>query len=100
MSATLWLTDDDSASLGGTIQLYKAYQDMLKVAGKEFWDDWPDLGGVMSQVESQEPADPEWLADVREQAHFFLQKHEDQLEPYTVGLLGLLKEVGSANLAS
>lgn len=81
MTATLWLdTDrDETLELGGTLQLYAAFAEMARAAGPGYLDDWPDLFGVPAQVESQEDADPAWLADVRAQAARFLAKYGDRL---------------------
>lgn len=77
MTATLWLDTEKelTVELGGTQQLYRAFADMAKACGPGCYTEYPDLFGVVSQVESQEDADPEWLADVRKQASAFMAKY-------------------------
>lgn len=76
MSVTLWIdTAKDSAlELGQTFACYEAFAEMARAAG-ESWADYPDLAGVLTQCETQEDADPEWLAAARGQAAAFLKRH-------------------------
>lgn len=95
MSATLWIDTeaDETVELGGTIPFYGAFAKMQKIAGG--MDDYPDLFGVMTQVELQEDADPDWLADVRDQATTFLDKHKGDLDEYTIWMLEQLSTAGA-----
>lgn len=83
MTATLWLDTEkeETIELGGTMQLYRAFADMAHAAGPAAYEDYPDLFGVVTQVETQEDADPEWLADARKQAAVFLSRHGEALTP-------------------
>lgn len=89
MSATIWVNTerDETIELGGTIQLYKAFQEMALVAGEGFHMAYPDLFGVPSQTEDTADADPEWLQDAREQAARFLAEYSDDLSEHTCWLL-------------
>lgn len=98
MSATLWLDTaaEKTVELGGTVQLYEAFAEMAKSAGPDYLDDWPDLFGVVTQVETQEDAPPDWLADVREQAKRFLREYRGGLGGNAVAVLKALSEAGEA----
>ena len=91
MTATLWINEetDETIELGGTFQLYKAFGEWAAVSGT--WDvfvsKWPALSGLVSQVESQEDADPEWLSDLRQEASRFLHEHADELGDGPHGIL-------------
>lgn len=92
MSATLWLNTEreETLELGGTLQLYEAFADMAHAAGKTCYDDYPDLFGVVSQVEDQADADPQWLEKVRQQAKVFEAKYSPHLKEHTLWILDQL----------
>lgn len=98
MTATLWLDSrrDDALSLGGTIQLYQAFQEMALLDGPGFETRWPELFGVPYQVEDGGDADPDWMRDVRTQAGRFLARHGRDLGGYSAGVLKLLAGGGAA----
>jgi hypothetical protein len=77
MSATLWIDTEteETIELGGAMQLYAAFTEMSRAAGADWERDYPELSGVVSQVEDQEDADPEWLKGAQKQAHDFLRDH-------------------------
>lgn len=81
MSATIWLDADadETLELGGTLQLYRVFQEMADVAGPSFHSDWPQLFGVPSQTEDTADADPKWLKQVSEQAESFFQEYGYEL---------------------
>ena len=91
MTATLWINEekDETIELGGTFQLYKAFSEWAAVCGT--WDmfvsKWPALSGLVSQVESQDDADPEWLSDLLLEASRFLDEHGDELSDGPHGIL-------------
>jgi hypothetical protein len=89
MTATLWLdyAHDKYIPQGGTLKLYQAFANMADAAGPDYLQRWPDLFGVVTQVEWQEDADPEWFADMRREASDFLDAYEDQLSPEAVFIL-------------
>lgn len=99
MTATLWLDSaaGRSLELGPTLPLYAALADMRRAAGPGFFAEWPDLGGLVSQVESQADADPGWLADARAQAAAFLRRHRGALAARTVRVLEALAGAPAAN---
>jgi hypothetical protein len=96
MGVTLWLDTEreETIELGGTFACYRAFAEMAKVAGG--WDAWvsdyPDLAGVLDQCETQEDADPLWLADVKRQARTFLEAHEQRLSEDARNLLDNLAQ--------
>jgi len=92
MSATLWLDTDagKTVDLGGTIQMYQAFGEMQDLAGEGYMGAWPALWGVSTQVESQDDAHPEWLAEVRDEAARFLSQHGGKLSANARWILGQL----------
>jgi hypothetical protein len=85
MTATLWLDTpaDETLELGGTLQLYAAFAEMAHLAGEGYLENWPDLFGVLTQVELQEDADSDWLVDVRAQASQFLDSYGPRLSEHS-----------------
>ena len=90
VSATLWIDTaaERTVDLGNTLQMYVAFAEMAKLVNV---DDWSDLFGVMTQVELQEDADPQWLADVSLQAGMFLQLYD--VSERTRELLEALRDI-------
>jgi hypothetical protein len=89
MTATLWLdtVSERTIELGGTLQLYEAFSSMAAAAGGGYLVKWPDLFGVVTQVESQEDADPEWLDDMRREAAAFLEQYRGKISEHAVWVL-------------
>jgi hypothetical protein len=89
MTATLWLdtVSERTIELGGTLQLYEAFSSMAAAAGGWYLVKWPDLFGVVTQVESQEDADPEWLDDMRREAAAFLEQYRGKISEHAVWVL-------------
>lgn len=87
MSVTLWLdtASERTIELGATLAVYEAFSEMTHAAGAKWQSEYPDLAGVLSQCESQEDADPDWLASVREQATRFAR--EFKVGPEATGIL-------------
>ncbi len=98
MTAQLWIDTaaDRTVELGGTLPLYAAFAEMVRAAGgdRQARADYPDLFGVLDQVEDQDDADPEWLAAVRAQAAAFLKKHAAKLDAHAAWVLGQLVHEG------
>jgi hypothetical protein len=92
MTATLWINTEreETIELGGTFQMYSSFAEMARVANDDTLSGWPALSGVTYQVELQEDAPPDWLAEVRQEASTFLAAYEDSLSSGTVFLLKLL----------
>ena len=80
MTATLWLNTEreETIDLGGTLPLYAAFAEMARAAGPD-QKNYPDLFGVLSQVEDQADAPADWLEDVKDQAKVFLSRHGSRL---------------------
>jgi predicted RNase H-like HicB family nuclease len=89
VSATLWINTEHeiTVELGGALQLYQAFSDMAKAAGDGYLKQWPDLFGVISQVETQEDAPEGWLIDMRTEAREFLDRYKESLQPHTKWVL-------------
>lgn len=85
---------DEGLSLGGTLPLYKAFSEMSRLAGESWESEYPDLSGVVSQIEDGDDASPEWLEAVKEQAVRFKAKYGDKIDGYTSGLLDVLAGKG------
>lgn len=94
MSVTLWIDTDreETVELGPTLAVYGAFAEMVRAVGgdEERQSAWPDLSGVLSQCESQEDADPAWLADVAKQASRLLRTHGNDLSDLAYRILVLL----------
>jgi hypothetical protein len=93
MTAVLWDPDDEPIQLGGTFQCYTAWAEWQHVAGEErFAQDWPALGGLMTQIEWQEPADPEWFEDLQTEAQNFLEMHGGELTDLAYATLKVIAD--------
>lgn len=94
MGMTLWIDSDaeETVELGGTLAALHAFAELATAAGGDAaWvGDWPALSGVTNQCETQEDADPEWLAEVREEAARFRGEHADALSAEAVDILDAL----------
>lgn len=88
MSVTLWVnTDkDETVELGPVIPVYKAFARMSRLVGTEVWlKYYPELADVLDHCErTNDDADPEWLAKVRDQAAKFLRQYGKRLDGYGV----------------
>lgn len=89
MSVTLWLDTEreETIEIGATLPTYAAFAKMASAAGDAWFTDYPDLSGVLTQCESQEDADPTWLADVRKQAGQMLDRHASGIGDDAVQIL-------------
>jgi hypothetical protein len=94
MGVTLWIdtSAETTVDLGGTLACYKSFADMARVAGDEWEKTYEALAGVLSQCEDQSDADPEWLADMRDQAGAFLARYRDGLDDAAVEILRTLAD--------
>ncbi len=94
MGVTLWLDTEreETIELGQTFACYAAFAEMVHAAGDAWLRDFPDLAGVLTQCETQEDADREWLADVKRQARVFLEVHEKRLSEDARNLLDNLAQ--------
>lgn len=96
MSVTLWLDTarEQTVELGPTLPVYAAFAEMARAVGPAWRTTYPDLAGVLTQCETQDDADPSWLAGVRTQARLFLQR-SPRLSPSAREILSLLADTPS-----
>jgi hypothetical protein len=89
MSVTLWLDTEaeETIELGPTLHFYAAFAEIARAAGERWLDDYPDLASLADQCESQEDADPGWLAGVRQQALCLLAAYGKGLSADARGIL-------------
>ena len=94
MSVTLWIDEsqDQTVELGPTLEVYRAMADLQHLAGRDWRKKYGALAGVLTQCERQEDADPDWLAEVREQAADFLKVYAEDLSGRGKDILERLKE--------
>lgn len=100
MSVTLWLDTpaDEAVELGPTLPTYLAFAELGRAAGPAWRDDYPDLSGVLTQCETQEDADPAWLAGVRAQAAALLRRHGPELSDAAHRLAATLAHAGGGDV--
>lgn len=81
MSVTLWINTEkeETIELATTMSCYAAFAEMARIAGDEWITEYEALAGVLSACEDQEDVPPDWLKDMRSQAHRFLANHGDDL---------------------
>ncbi len=94
MSVTLWLdtAKEETIELGGTSPFYEAWEELARVAGKEWGTVYAALAGVATQCELQTDAPAGWLADARVQATKFLASHGKGLSAHARWLLKQLED--------
>ena len=94
MSVVLWVTDEEGISLGPTIECWKAFAEMVRVAPHE-----DEKYGQLWYVPhtSDETMDPEYIALVRAQAAQLLDVHSHELSEHATWILErLVNDPGSA----
>jgi hypothetical protein len=77
VSAVLILPDETHLDLGSTFQVYKDFAEIARAVGPDFFERYPDFGGLMTQIEWNEPCDPSWLADAGKEASSLLATYGD-----------------------
>jgi hypothetical protein len=93
MPSLIWISeeDDEAIDLGDPFALSQAFTEMERAAESD--DGWEELLSVPQFVDAED-ADPDWLAAVRDQAAWMLDKHGDGLSEHTRWVLGQLGEGG------
>lgn len=89
---SIWINTekDEALELGQTLACYEAFAEMANAAHGYWSDDYPALSGVLTQCETQEDADPEWLQDVASEAKEFAAQHGHELSQDARNLLANL----------
>lgn len=55
--------------------MYAAWAEIAELVGTAFESEYPNLSGLVTQVESQEPCDQEWLVDAQDEARQLMADH-------------------------
>ena len=93
ISSVIWISeaDGEAIDLGDPFTLVEAFAEMEQAAESD--DGWEELFSVPKFVDAED-ADPAWLAEVRDQAAWMLDKHGDGLSEHTRWVLEQLGEGG------
>lgn len=94
MGATIEISEDRDINLGPYYVFKESFREMSETCGgfQEFQEAFANLSGIVTQVESNETADPEWLKDVRNDAQRFLSIYQKILTPQCVWVLEQLSK--------
>jgi hypothetical protein len=89
----IWISeaDDEAIDLGDPFALLESFAELEQAAESD--DGWEELFSVPQFLDAED-ADPDWLAEVRDQAAWMLDKHGDGLSEHTRWVLGQLGEGG------